>query len=169
MLGSENDFTILSLPDSSPWEVWFSLFGNLRLRAFSCLPRQKGSSNLGNFFTSTVFFKFLAALAVFWKKIKWISSRKFSLEQHFLPELNRLNSFLSYSRCACVRQTSLRQSSTTCEITRSTTCTVYSEKWIVTKIAGHIKTWWLVLASCSSTTNRNDGLSSIGSKIQAKL
>ena len=67
LLGSDNDFTKLSLPDISPCEVRFSALGNLRLRAFSCLPRQNGSSNLGNFFTRTVFFKFLAALAVFYK------------------------------------------------------------------------------------------------------
>ena len=73
MFGSAKDFTTASLPEISSCEVIPSFKEpssslSLRLLAFSCLPRQNGSSNLGNFFTRTVFSRFLPDLGVFLKK-----------------------------------------------------------------------------------------------------
>ena len=70
VLGSAKDFTTASLPETSSCEVIPSFKEpssslSLRLLAFSCLPRQNGSSNLGNFFTRTVFSRFLPDLGVF--------------------------------------------------------------------------------------------------------
>ena len=73
VLGSAKDFTTASLPETSSCEFIPSFKEpssslSLRLLAFSCLPRQNGSSNLGNFFTRTVFSRFLPDLGVFLKK-----------------------------------------------------------------------------------------------------
>ena len=73
VLGSAKDLTTASLPETSSCEVIPSFKEpssslSLRLLAFSCLPRQNGSSNLGNFFTRTVFSRFLPDLGVFLKR-----------------------------------------------------------------------------------------------------
>ena len=70
VLGSAKDFTTASLPETSSCESFKDPSSSLSLRllAFSCLPRQNGSSNLGNFLTRTVFSRFLPDLGVFLKR-----------------------------------------------------------------------------------------------------
>ena len=128
MLGSAKDFTTASLPDTSSCEVIPSFKEpssslSLRLLAFSCLPRQNGSSNLGNFLTRTVFSRFLPDLGVFFKgKEKSILFDAFiNLHSKQIYELD-----LTYPGCTGIRQTSTRKSTSTREITCSTTFTMNS-------------------------------------------